>query len=270
MIPGTYALFDPKTNSIRPLYQSKPWFKPEEMGERMPFWFTASNGAELQGFVTFPPKSQKQNLPAVLIAHGGPLGINDGWSLAGGWENMEAQFLASRGYATVQIEYRGSGGRGKNFEDSGKLQMGTGMMQDMLDGLNWNQQPRLHRKEPRLCLMALSWLEAIPRSSNRSMLPKARSASLWRLPGGVSDIRVQVRTKRHSSPSRGGRNFLREAWGMDDPKYVSANSAIDHVDKFNVPVLIIHGEDDQRVRLKMLEEMRDALQKASKPVEYMT
>ncbi len=264
--PGTYALFDLKTNNIRPLYQSKPWFKPEEMGERMPFWFTASNGAELQGFVTFPPKSQKQNLPAVLIAHGGPLGINDGWSLAGGWENMEAQFLASRGYATVQIEYRGSGGRGKNFQDSGKLQMGTGMMQDMLDGLNWTASHGYIEKS-RVCVYGASYggytafFQPVyaPQGTFKCSVAIA----------GVSDIRVQAE-RSDTRRSRGGRNFLREAWGMDDPNYVSANSAIDHVDKFNVPVLIVHGEDDQRVPIKNAEEMRDALQKASKPVEYMT
>ena len=60
------------------------------------------------------------------------------------WENLEAQFLATRGYAVVQVNYRGSGGRGKNFEDSGKLQMGTGMMQDMLDASEMGRGSRLH------------------------------------------------------------------------------------------------------------------------------
>lgn len=263
---GTYALFDLKTNNLRPLYQSKPWFKAEQMGERMPFWFKASSGAELEGFVTFPANGGKKNLPAVLIAHGGPLGINDGWTIAGGWENMEAQFLASRGYATVQVEYRGSGGRGKNFEDSGKLQMGTGMMQDMLDGLNWAIGQGYVDKN-RVCVYGASY-GGYTAFFQPVFAPQGTFKCSVAI-AGVSDIRVQAE-RSDTRRSRGGRNFLREAWGMDDPKYVAANSAIDHVDKFNVPVLIIHGEDDQRVPIKNAEEMRDALQKAGKPVEYMT
>jgi len=264
--PGTYALFDLKTNNIRPLYQSKPWLKAEQMAERMPFWFKASSGTELGGFLTFPPNRERKNLPAVLIAHGGPLGINDGWSLAGGWENGEAQFLASRGYATVQIEYRGSGGRGKNFEDSGKLQMGTGMMQDMLDGLNWAID-KGYVDKTRVCVYGASYggytafFQPVyaPQGTFKCSVAIA----------GVSDIRVQAE-RSDTRESRGGRNFLREAWGMDDPKYVSANSAIDHADKFNVPVLIIHGEDDRRVPIRNAQEMRDALEKRGIPVEYMT
>ena len=66
--PGTYALFDMKTNNLRPLYQGKPWIKPEQLGERRPFWFKASSGTELGGFVTLPPDRGEKNLPTLLIA----------------------------------------------------------------------------------------------------------------------------------------------------------------------------------------------------------
>ena len=264
--PGTLALYDTETNNLRPLYQTKPWLKAEKLAERRPFWFKASSGTELGGFITLPPHREPKNLPAVLIAHGGPLGINDGWSLAGGWENSEAQFLATRGYAVVQVEYRGSGGRGKNFEDSGKLQMGTGMMQDMLDGLNWTIAQGYVDKN-RVCVYGASYggytafFQPVyaPQGTFKCSVAIA----------GVSDIRVQA-DRSDTRNSRMGKNFLRQAWGMDDPAYIAANSAIDHVDKFNVPVLIIHGEDDKRVPIKNAEEMRDALQKAGKTVEWMT
>jgi hypothetical protein len=81
--PGTFALYDTETNNLRPLYQSKPWLKAEQLAERRPFWFKASSGTELGGYITLPPQRAAKNLPAVLIAHGGPLGIADPWSLAG-------------------------------------------------------------------------------------------------------------------------------------------------------------------------------------------
>ena len=264
--PGTYAMFDFKTSNIRPLYQSKPWFDPAQLGERRPFWFKASSGTELGGYLTLPPGRAEKNLPTVLIAHGGPMGPNDPWSLAGSWENTEAQFLASRGYAVVQVNYRGSGGRGANFFDAGYRQMGTGMMQDMLDGLNW-AIGKGYVDKSRVCVYGASYggytayFQPVyaPQGTFKCSVAIA----------GVSDIRVQT-DRSDTRGSRGGRNFLREAWGMGDEAYIKANSAIDHVDKFNVPVLIVHGEDDRRVPVQNAEEMRDALQKAGKPVEYMT
>ena len=264
--PGTYAMFDTKTNNLRPLFQIMPWMKADQLGERKPFWFKASSGKELAGFITLPPKRAPKNLPTVLIAHGGPLGIADPWALSGSWENNEAQFLASRGYAVVQVEYRGSGGRGKGFENSGKLQMGTGMMQDMLDGLNWTIEKGYVDKS-RVCVYGASYggytafFQPVyaPQGTFKCSVAIA----------GVADIRVQA-NRSDTRHSRAGRNFLREAWGMDDEKYIAANSAVDHVDKFNVPVLIVHGEDDKRVPIQNAREMRDALQKAGKPVEYLT
>lgn len=263
--PGTFALFDSTTNAIRPLFQTKPWMKANQLGERKPFWFKASSGTELGGYITLPPHRVEKNLPAILIAHGGPIGIQDRWTMSG-WEAGEAQWLATRGYATVQVNYRGSGGRGKNFEDSGKLQMGTGMMQDMLDALKWAEDQGYVDKN-RVCVYGASYggytayFQPVyaPQGTFKCSVAIA----------GVSDIRVQAH-RSDTRRSKGGRQFLREAWGMDDPAYVEANSAIDHINKFNVPVLIVHGEDDQRVPIQNAREFRNALEKAGKPFEYMT
>lgn len=263
--PGTYALFDVATSNLRPLFQIAPWLKADELAERKPFWFKASSGTELGGYITLPPHRAEKNLPTLLIAHGGPMGPRDFWGLGTTWENGEAQFLATRGYAVVQVNYRGSGGRGRSFYDSGNRQMGTGMMQDMLDALKWAEDQGYVDKN-RVCVYGASYggytayFQPVyaPQGTFKCSVAIA----------GVSDIRVQA---NHSDTrrSRAGRNFLRQAWGMDDPNYIAANSAIDHVDKFNVPVLIVHGEDDPRVPIQNAKEMRDALEKAGKPVEYM-
>lgn len=264
--PGTFALFDSNTNSLRPLYQSKPWIKAEQMGERKPFWFKASSGTELGGYITLPPHRVAKNLPTVFIAHGGPMGPQDHWEMGDTWEANESQWLATRGYAVVQVNYRGSGGRGRNFEESGKLQMGTGMMQDMLDGLKWAEDQGYVDKN-RVCVYGASY-----GGYTAYFQPVYAPQGTWKCSvaiAGVSDIRVQAH-RSDTRRSRGGRNFLRDAWGMGDEQYVAANSAIDHVDKFNVPVLIIHGEDDPRVPIQNAREFRDALKKAGKPFEYMT
>lgn len=264
--PGTFALFDTNDNSVRPLYRVRPWLDSGQLGERKPFWFTASSGTELGGYITLPPHRVEKNLPTVMIAHGGPMGPRDNWEVGDTWEAMEAQWLATRGYAVVQVNYRGSGGRGKNFEESGKREMGTGMMQDMLDGLKWAEDQGYVDKN-RVCIYGASY-----GGYTAYFMPVYAPQGTFKCSvaiAGVSDIRVQAH-RSDTRRSRGGRHFLREAWGMDDPAYIEANSAIDHIDKFNVPVLIVHGEDDPRVPIQNAREMRDALKKADKPFEYMT
>ena len=263
--PATFALFDTETNNLRPLYQLMPWIKAEQLGERKPFWFKASSGTELGGFITLPPHRVAKNLPTILLPHGGPIGPAHEWMI-GNWDDTEAQFLATRGYAVVQVNYRGSGGRGKNFEDSGKLQMGTGMMQDMLDALKWAADQG-YTDSKRVCVYGASY-GGYSAFFQPVYAPQGTFKCAVAI-AGVSDIRVQA-NRSDTRRSRAGKNFLRQAWGMDDPAYIAANSAIDHVDKFNVPVLIIHGEDDRRVPVQNAKEMRDALEKAGKPVEYMT
>ncbi|HET8942842.1 MAG TPA: prolyl oligopeptidase family serine peptidase, partial [Rudaea sp.] len=264
--PGTYAMFNSNDNSVRPLYRILPWLDAGQLGERKPFWFTASSGTQLGGYITLPPHRVEKNLPTVMIAHGGPMGPSDHWELGGSWEAMEAQWLATRGYAVVQVNYRGSGGRGKNFQESGKREMGTGMMQDMLDGLKWAEDQGYVDKN-RVCIYGASY-----GGYTAYFMPVYAPQGTFKCSvaiAGVSDIRVQAH-RSDTRRSRGGRHFLREAWGMDDPAYIEANSAIDHVDKFNVPVLIVHGEDDPRVPIQNAREFRDALKKADKPFEYMT
>ena len=184
----------------------------------------------------------------------------------GGWEENEAQFLATRGYVVIQVNFRGSAGRGKNFSDLGMRQMGTGMLQDQLDALNWAIE-KGYSDSARVCIYGASYggyaayQQPIyaPQGTFKCAIAYA----------GISDIRIQAE-RSDTSHERSGRNFLREAWGMDSPDYIKANSPIDHVDKFNIPLLIIHGEDDHRVPIQNASEMRDAMLKAGKPVIYMT
>jgi dipeptidyl aminopeptidase/acylaminoacyl peptidase len=144
--------------------------------------------------------------------------------------------------------------------------MGTGMLQDQLDGLQWAVKQGYADKD-RLCVYGASY-GGYSAFEQPVFAPQGTFKCSVAI-AGVSDIRVQA-DRSDTRRSRGGRHFLREAWGMDDPAYVAANSAIDQVGKFNVPVLIIHGEDDPRVPIQNAREMRDALEKAGKPVEYMT
>jgi len=257
--PGTYALFDMKSNNLQPLYQSEPWIVSEQMGERRPFWYKASSGTELGGFLTLPPHRSAKNLPLIVLPHGGPIGPSDDWGF-----DPDSQFLASRGYAVLQVNYRGSGGRGKAFEDSGFKQWGVGIQQDIIDGVHWAiDQGYVDAKH--ICVYGGSF------GGYSSLMQPIRAPELYKCAidyAGVADLRIQSE-RSDTRRSRSGNAYLRAAMGKDDDEYTRENSPIDLVDKFKVPVLIVHGEDDPRVPFENAKLWRSAMEKRGIPTEWL-
>jgi len=253
--PGSYALYDFRTSTLRPLFQSAPWLKPEQLGERRPFQFKAASGVSISGFLNFPPSGANARLPTILMPHDGPINVANAWAMTG-WEEREAQFLASRGYLVVQVNYRGSAGHGRNFADSGKRQVASGMLDDQLGALAW-AVANGHADRQRVCVYGAGYggyaayelpLRA-PKNTFRCAIAFA----------AVSDIRLQTEQERYELAVQ------RETWGMDDPHFVEANSPINHIDEFSVPLLIIHGRDDPVVAVGNALAVMDALAKRGKP-----
>src|SRR5450830_1554235 len=125
--------------------------EPEDMRPRTPISFKTRDGVTLHGFMTMPAHAAGARVPLVLLPHGGPHGPYDSWFFDG-----DAQFLASRGYAVLQVNFRGSGGRGVNFEHAGYRQWGAKIMDDLSDGLKWAiAQPDIDGK--RVCAYGASF-----------------------------------------------------------------------------------------------------------------
>ncbi len=135
--PGSYYLFDRETAQASLLFSNMEKIDVDRMAERRPFSFSARDGMAIHGFLTLPANPGKKKLPMVVLPHGGPFGVSDDWFF-----DVDAQFLASRGYAVLQTNFRGSGGRGDNFEEAGYRQYGGKMMDDLIDSVKWaNAQP---------------------------------------------------------------------------------------------------------------------------------
>ena len=143
--PGAVYVFDAPSGKAALLYENKPWIKPERMAEQRPISFKARDGMQLHGYLTLPPNRGDRKLPLVLLPHGGPHDIADTWFF-----DTDAQFLASRGYAVLQVNFRGSGGRGPGFETAGYRQWGGLMMDDLVDGVRWIAAARSGRSVPGL------------------------------------------------------------------------------------------------------------------------
>jgi dipeptidyl aminopeptidase/acylaminoacyl peptidase len=256
--PGSVALFDTKTMALRPLYRVEDWIHPEKMAERRPFRFKASDGMELAGYITLPNGKDPKNLPTILLPHGGPIGPSDGWTY-----EPDSQFLASLGYAVVQVNYRGSGGRGPDFQMAGYRHFGDRIQQDLLEGLDWAiQQGYVDRT--RLCVYGGSF------GGYSSLMQPILSPGLFKCAidyAGVSDWSIGFH-KSDTSHMKLGRKYFAEAIG--DDAAARAISPLYQLDKFNVPVLIAHGEDDPRVPYENAKVLRNALEKAGKPYEWLS
>ena len=255
--PGAFALFERNGMLARPLYQALPWIKPADMPERLPIRFKDRAGVELAGFLTLPAGGDRRNLPLVLIPHGGPIGPSDGW-----FYDPWSALLANRGYATLQINYRGSGGRGYRFQRSGYKQFGTGIQEDLIDGVQW-AIAQGYVDPDRICVFGGSF------GGYSSLMQPILAPRLYKCAvdyAGVYDWRIGM-DKSDTRRFAGGRVYFKDAIGTRDEAF--AMSPASRMERFNVPVLIAHGKDDPRVPYQNATDLRSALDKAHKPYEWL-
>jgi dipeptidyl aminopeptidase/acylaminoacyl peptidase len=128
---GSYYLYDIVKDTFKEIMNLAPQLKEADMAEMRPIKFTSRDGLTIYGYLTIPKEASKsKKVPLVVNPHGGPYGARDNWGF-----NPETQLFASRGYATIQIDYRGSGGYGKKFFVAGNKQIGRKMLEDLEDGV---------------------------------------------------------------------------------------------------------------------------------------
>ena len=130
---GKYYEYDTKTKDVKLLLDLMPQLKEEDMAEMRPIEFKSRDGLTIHGYITLPKAAvDGKKVPLIVNPHGGPQGIRDNWGF-----NPETQLFASRGYATLQVNFRISGGYGKEFQNSGYKQIGRKAMDDVEDGVKY-------------------------------------------------------------------------------------------------------------------------------------
>lgn len=128
---GAYYLYDKKNDDLQKIHDIAPWIKAEELAEMKPIEYTARDGLKIMGYLTTPKGVEPKNLPVVVNVHGGPW-ARDVWEF-----NPEVQFLANRGFAVFQPNFRGSTGFGKKFWEASFKEWGLDMQNDVTDGVYW-------------------------------------------------------------------------------------------------------------------------------------
>jgi dipeptidyl aminopeptidase/acylaminoacyl peptidase len=257
--PGTYFLIETHVYKVTQLFAVAPWIDPTKMAERRPLHFRTDDGVELDAILTIPNGVNPRNLPMILLPHGGPVGVQDDW-----FYDTDAQFLANRGYLVLQVNYRSSGGRGADFLEAGYLKWGTRIQQDLIDGVKWAIAEK-YADPQRICVYGGSF------GGYSAMMTTIRAPGMFKCAvgyAGIYDLAMMYK-KGDIKSDESGRSYLKTVIGKDDAD-LAANSPDKLADKIDVPVLLIHGEDDKRAPFAQAKAMRAALDAAHKPYEWLS
>ena len=250
--PSEVYLFDRETSRAKFLASSRDWIKPSEMSPMKPIVVTARDGVKLHGYITLPKGSDGKNLPMIVNPHGGPHGPRDQWGF-----NPEVQLLANRGYAVLQVNYRGSGGYGNAFEGMGYRKWGTTMQDDLTDSVHWAVSQGIADPN-RVCIYGASY------GGYAALMSVVREPDLYKCSVGyVGVYDLDAQNSADFMEHKSGQNYLRDAYPTSSAER-KAQSPAYGVDRIKVPVLLVHGEKDVRVPIKNMHFLISQMEKVGK------
>lgn len=256
--PPVYYLYDMEENRMEFLAESRPWIKPEEMSPMQTYSFTTRDGKTMHGYITIPKGSDGENLPIVVNPHGGPW-ARDGWGF-----NSEHQFLADRGYAVLQVNFRGSTGFGLEHEMSSKKQWGQAMQNDVTDAFLWAVEEGIANKD-KACIYGGSY-GGYATMAGLTYTPDLYKCGINYV--GVTDLPLLFRTAPDAWA--GGMEVMQDRVGSmkEEREFLEQWSPSNHADKIQAPVFMAYGLTDPRVNIRHQRVMESAMKKAD--VEYET
>jgi len=258
--PGAYYLVDYGTGKAEIVGQEYPQLAKTQLGEARMVEYPARDGYEVPAYLTLPPGVAHKDLPLVVLPHGGPEARDsygfDWWS----------QFVASRGYAVLQPQFRGSTGFGEAHRKAGYRQWGRRMQDDVSDGVKFLVEQGI-ADPSRVCIVGASY------GGYTALAGATLTPDLYRCAvsiAGVADLTQMIRWVA----DRGGMRspavkYWREHIGDPGSDAVEAVSPTTHVTKAKAAVMLMHGKDDTVVPFEQSEIMMKALQKAGKPGELV-
>lgn len=251
--PGMYHLLDRTTSKMHPVVRPYPRIDPAHLSPVKAMRYQARDGLSLPAYLTLPRGREARELPLIVMPHGGPF-ERDHWDY-----DPLVQFLANRGYAVLQPQFRGSTGYGKDFASRGYGEWGRKMQDDLDDGVDW--LARSGQIDPkRVCIFGISY------GGYAALWGAARNPERYRCAAsmaGVSDVPAMLRYDRKLfSATRYFREWQSKVGG-EGKVDLAAVSPINFADRLKVPLLIAHGEADENVPVKQSRAMVEALTKAN-------
>jgi dipeptidyl aminopeptidase/acylaminoacyl peptidase len=252
--PGAYYLYRPAEGKMSLFATLNSDLGTKRYASVRTIAYTARDGTEISGVLTLPKGREAKNLPLILMPHGGPFARDDEeWDW---W----VQFLASRGYAVLQPNYRGSSGFGTKFSKLGEGQWGLKMQDDLTDAVGWAAKQGI-ADPARVCIVGASY------GGYAAFRAAQRDKGVYRCAvsyAGVSDMTAMVRYD--SSFLNGGRS--KDYFRLQAPD-LKAVSPINYAADFSTPILIMHGKADQTVPVKQSRAMVERLKAVKATYRYV-
>jgi dipeptidyl aminopeptidase/acylaminoacyl peptidase len=257
--PGQFFLYDEAARKLTFVLAQRPWIKPEQMARMEPVELKARDGLPLHGYLTRPPgKDDAKKLPLIVFVHGGPYFVRDRWEF-----DSYVQALASRGYAVLQVNYRGSGGYGIGFVHAGFRQWGGAMQDDVTDATRWAISQGI-ADPSRICIFGGSY------GGYAALEGAVKEPDLYRCAigyVGVYDLRLMY-SRGDIPQSMFGENYLKQVLGEDE-SVLWDRSPIAHLDRLKAKVMLIVGGADRRVPPVQGENLHSALDKSHVGHEWL-
>ena len=256
---GSYYLYEKKSGKLTKLADRNPWLNENDLAEMKPITYQSRDGLTINGYLTLPKGKAPKNLPVVINPHGGPW-YRDVWGF-----NPEIQFLANRGYAVLQMNFRGSTGYGKKFWEASFKQWGQKMQDDISDGVKWLIEQGI--ADPKRIAIYGGSYGGYATLAGVTFTPDLYVCAVDYV--GVSNMFTFMKSiPPYWKPYL---DMFREMVGdpSKDSVMLASVSPVFHVDRIKVPMLVAQGARDPRVNINESNQIVDALKKRGIEVEYM-
>jgi dipeptidyl aminopeptidase/acylaminoacyl peptidase len=256
---GAYYYLNRGTNEFMKLVDISPWLNEDELSEMKPISYTSRDGLTIHGYLTLPKGVRAKNLPVVINPHGGPWS-RDTWGFI-----PEVQFLANRGYAVLQMNFRTSTGYGRKFWEAGFKQNGLAIQDDISDGVNWLIDQRI--ADPESVGIYGGSYGGYCTLAGVAFTPDLYACGVDYV--GISSwFTILEGIPPYWEPMR---EMMYEMVGHPekDKELLEKTSPLFHADKIKAPLFVAQGANDPRVNIKESNQIVEALKKRGVEVEYM-
>lgn len=248
--PGSYYLYIANTGKLKKLSDNNSTINEEQMCEMKPITYTSRDGLKISGYLTLPLHTEAKNLPIIVLPHNGP-GQRNTWGY-----NAEVQFFANRGYAVLQINYRGSTGYGKNFFAAGFKEWGGKIQDDIDDGVQWLIKEKI-ANPGKIAIYGSGFGGYIAVSA------AIKSPKLYKCAASNSGV-LNLFSYLNSIPPflKSNLQMYYEMVGnpITDADYMSQASPLFHADKINIPIFIAQNIRDPRINandgIRLVKELK--------------